>query len=195
MSYYYAKNEEKIGPLSLDELKKIELKKDTLVWHEGLDDWVKAEEVKELRDFIKVSSSPSLNIEEESNIIPPAFEQSTLQQTENSNPINKEISHPVSKPRVIWKSVTGLGFFAYSFYHFMSYADVQNYRNISLYLSEVSTPGIIGSFFGWNFPYIIIGSYFFLFSFPESKRRKVIFWILTTLFVIFGLLVILVLLF
>tara|TARA_B110001452_G_C15109053_1_gene386609 strand:- start:372 stop:845 length:474 start_codon:yes stop_codon:yes gene_type:complete len=49
MNYYYAKNEEKIGPLSLDELKKIELKKDTLVWHEGLDDWVKAEEVKELR--------------------------------------------------------------------------------------------------------------------------------------------------
>lgn len=48
MNYYYAKNEEKIGPLSLDELKKIELKKDTLVWHEGLDDWVKAEEVKEL---------------------------------------------------------------------------------------------------------------------------------------------------
>jgi len=57
MNYYYAKNEEKIGPLSLDELKKIELKKDTLVWYEGLDDWVKAEEVKELGDFFKVSSS------------------------------------------------------------------------------------------------------------------------------------------
>ena len=49
MNYYYAKNEEKIGPLSLDELKKIDLKKDTLVWYEGLDDWVKAEEIKELR--------------------------------------------------------------------------------------------------------------------------------------------------
>ena len=57
MNYYYAKNEEKIGPLSLDELKKIDLKKDTLVWYEGLDDWVKAEEFKELRDFFKVSSS------------------------------------------------------------------------------------------------------------------------------------------
>lgn len=51
MNYYYSKNEEKIGPLSLGELKKIELKKDTLVWYEGLDDWVKAEEVKELRDL------------------------------------------------------------------------------------------------------------------------------------------------
>ena len=147
MNYYYAKNEEKIGPLSLDELKKVDIKDDTLMWHEGLDDWVKAEDLKELKSFFNVSSSPSLNIEEESNIIPPAFEQSTLQQTENSNSINKEISHLVSKPRVIWKSLTGLGFFAYSFYHFMSYADVQNYRNISLYLSEVDTPVIIGSFF------------------------------------------------
>lgn len=42
MNYYFAKNEEKIGPLSLDELKKVYLKKDTLFWHEGLDDWFKA---------------------------------------------------------------------------------------------------------------------------------------------------------
>ena len=49
MQYYYAKKEEKIGPLTLDELKKVDIKDDTLVWHEGLDDWVKSEEVKELR--------------------------------------------------------------------------------------------------------------------------------------------------
>lgn len=48
MNYYYAKNDEKIGPLTLDELKKIDLKKDTLIWYDGIDDWIKAEEVKEL---------------------------------------------------------------------------------------------------------------------------------------------------
>ena len=36
MQYYYAKNEEKIGPLSLDELKKVDIKDDTLEAYELL---------------------------------------------------------------------------------------------------------------------------------------------------------------
>ena len=69
MNYYYAKNEEKIGPLSLDELKKIELKKDTLVWHEGLDDWIKAEDVSELKSLFaeKKTDNESKIIEAEEN--------------------------------------------------------------------------------------------------------------------------------
>ena len=65
MQYYYAKNEEKIGPLSLDELKKVDIKDDTLVWHEGLDDWVKAEELKELNSFFKTDVIG--NLKNESN--------------------------------------------------------------------------------------------------------------------------------
>ena len=53
MNYYYGKDEEKIGPLSLDELKKVDIKDDTLVWHEGLKDWVKASELKELKVLFK----------------------------------------------------------------------------------------------------------------------------------------------
>ena len=65
MQYYYAKNEEKIGPLSLDELKKVDIKDDTLVWHEGLKDWVKAEELKELKSFFKTDVIG--NLKNESN--------------------------------------------------------------------------------------------------------------------------------
>jgi hypothetical protein len=65
MNYYYAKNEEKIGPLDLDELKKVDIKYDTLVWHEGLDDWVKANELKELKSLFK--TEPVENLKNESN--------------------------------------------------------------------------------------------------------------------------------
>ena len=58
MNYYYAKNEEKIGPLTLGELKKIDIKKDTLVWYEGLKDWTKAGEIKELKELFKVIPPP-----------------------------------------------------------------------------------------------------------------------------------------
>ena len=65
MNYYYAKNEEKIGPLTLDELKKVDIKDDTLVWYEGLDDWIKAEELKELKSLFKTEAVG--NLKNESN--------------------------------------------------------------------------------------------------------------------------------
>lgn len=69
MNYYYAKNEEKTGPLSLDELKKVDLKKDTLIWYDGIDDWIKAEDVNELKDIFadKKSHNDSKIIETEEN--------------------------------------------------------------------------------------------------------------------------------
>lgn len=51
MEYYYSYNNEKTGPISLEELKKIDLKKDTLIWHDGLDKWVKAEELDDFKDL------------------------------------------------------------------------------------------------------------------------------------------------
>lgn len=67
MQYYYAKNEEKIGPLSLDELKKVDIKDDTLVWYEGLDDWVKAGELKELKSLLKTEAGENLKNESNGN--------------------------------------------------------------------------------------------------------------------------------
>jgi|SRR5690554_6671324 len=56
MKYFYIKNKEKVGPLSLDELKISGLERNTLVWKEGLDNWEKAVEFEELREIF--SSSP-----------------------------------------------------------------------------------------------------------------------------------------
>ena len=50
--YYYIKDGEKIGPFSLKELKDKDIKKSTLVWKEGLDNWLKARKLEEVNELI-----------------------------------------------------------------------------------------------------------------------------------------------
>ena len=50
MQYYYLKNRLRYGPVKFEELKSKDIKKDTLVWYEGLKDWTKAGEIKELKE-------------------------------------------------------------------------------------------------------------------------------------------------
>ncbi|MCL7763170.1 DUF4339 domain-containing protein [Polaribacter sp. Z014] len=51
--YYYADNDQKIGPLSKTELKG-KVSKDTLVWKGGMGNWIKASQLPELNDlFLK----------------------------------------------------------------------------------------------------------------------------------------------
>lgn len=58
MKYYYSINDRQEGPVTLDELKRINISNKTLVWHEGLTDWVLAENIEELNDFFKSKHSP-----------------------------------------------------------------------------------------------------------------------------------------
>ena len=51
MKYYVVKNETKAGPFTIDELKIHGLKEDSLIWHEGLEGWIKAKEINELSGF------------------------------------------------------------------------------------------------------------------------------------------------
>jgi hypothetical protein len=46
--YYYAENDQKFGPFSLEELKAKRISKSTLVWTEGMSTWQHAEEIEEL---------------------------------------------------------------------------------------------------------------------------------------------------
>ena len=52
-SYFVSKNSQpKEGPFNLEQLKKIKIDKDTLVWYEGLEEWKNANEIDELKDLI-----------------------------------------------------------------------------------------------------------------------------------------------
>lgn len=57
-SFYYAKGEEQVGPFTLNELKEEGVTQNTLVWHEGLDDWKEARHIKELQELFELSPPP-----------------------------------------------------------------------------------------------------------------------------------------
>lgn len=50
-TFYIQKNNTQQGPFSLDELKDHNISKDTMVWFEGLPDWIQASKVEELNEF------------------------------------------------------------------------------------------------------------------------------------------------
>jgi hypothetical protein len=63
--YYYTDGKERYGPFSLEELSGRKISGDTLVWKEGMADWMPARQVDELQTLL-VSSGPS-------TVPPPTF--------------------------------------------------------------------------------------------------------------------------
>ena len=64
--YYYAENGQQFGPFTIEELSVKKIKKETLVWYDGLGNWVSAGNVDELKSIL-VSTPPPLHQEEISN--------------------------------------------------------------------------------------------------------------------------------
>ncbi|MDA8963430.1 DUF805 domain-containing protein [Pseudomonadales bacterium] len=64
--YFYQKNDEKVGPLSLDSILygensdqiKSDIQDDTLIWYEGLEDWIPAREDDDLQHLFIESPPP-----------------------------------------------------------------------------------------------------------------------------------------
>ena len=67
MKYYFiAENDKQSGPLTIEDLRGKQIDKDTLVWSEGMPEWVAAETVEELRELLTskppVLPAPAVNI-------------------------------------------------------------------------------------------------------------------------------------
>ena len=75
--YYYADNDQQFGPFTVDELKTKRLKKSTLVWTEGMQDWTFANEIEELKNIL-ISEPPPLP---KKAIAPPTIETIQIKQT------------------------------------------------------------------------------------------------------------------
>lgn len=58
MKYFYSDNVKKHGPFSLEELLKEDLSDETLIWHEGLENWISAREIPELKIALEHSPPP-----------------------------------------------------------------------------------------------------------------------------------------
>lgn len=60
MEYYVVLNRERKGPFTIDQLKTMGLTPNTMVWHKGLSNWVKAMEVAELSALISQLNEPPM---------------------------------------------------------------------------------------------------------------------------------------
>ena len=56
--YFYNLNDEQKGPISFEDLKNLisskEIKSNTLIWKEGLEDWIKASEAEEFKSLFLI---------------------------------------------------------------------------------------------------------------------------------------------
>ena len=83
--YFYAENDQQFGPFNLDELKTKRLKKSTLIWTEGMQDWENAEEIAELKSII-IPEPPPLP---KKQINTPKIETIQIKQPYNQNSNSK----------------------------------------------------------------------------------------------------------
>ncbi len=68
--YYYTDGKERFGPLTIEELKQKSITPETLVWKEGLPDWVPANTLADLKDLFDVPAE-STNRVASSGTLPP----------------------------------------------------------------------------------------------------------------------------
>jgi len=80
-TYYIAVNGLRTGPFTFNELENKKIEKDTLIWTEGFENWVKAVEIPELKRFINVEPPPIPNFGSGKNTGPKEPPFSTQQNT------------------------------------------------------------------------------------------------------------------
>ena len=61
--YFYIKDESKIGPFNIEDLKLEGIKRDTLIWFQGIKNWTKASEVTELCELFIHLPPPIPNVQ------------------------------------------------------------------------------------------------------------------------------------
>ena len=84
IQYYYSNGNDKFGPFNIEQLKNKNISKETLVWHEGINEWKKASELQELNNTLF-----SISLEKKSTVF-------NLQKAEN-NDIDETIRFEESK--------------------------------------------------------------------------------------------------
>jgi hypothetical protein len=68
--FYIHRDDQQQGPFSKDELKDLKITRDTMVWFEGADNWIKAIEVDDLQEIFKGIPPP---IQTNSPVTPPTL--------------------------------------------------------------------------------------------------------------------------
>jgi len=66
--YFYSDGKEKHGPLTFDELKQVNISKETLIWFEGLDEWKLAVDLDDMKPILELQPPPIFTNENNESI-------------------------------------------------------------------------------------------------------------------------------
>jgi hypothetical protein len=72
-NYYLHDGNQEQGPFDIEQLKSHGLKKETKIWHEGLEHWTTVGELEELKDLLNRKTPPPLNKTTEETKAPPKY--------------------------------------------------------------------------------------------------------------------------
>ena len=147
--FYIIKNEIQEGAFSVEELKSLNIKNDTPIWYEGIENWTTAEKVEELKFLLKVN--------------PPEFTKEKKQENFSENSIKAENKYTkyffwsgLALLSIILISVFGLEILPLVlipigiYFLWKNIGGLKVYSIISLLISIAGTIGGIGLVFAVN---------------------------------------------
>lgn len=67
--YFYSNDNQKNGPYTFEEIKNENIKKETLMWYEGLEEWTKASDLNEMIPILELNPPSFSAIKQDSNLI------------------------------------------------------------------------------------------------------------------------------
>lgn len=103
MEYWIVINEERIGPLTIEELKGYDLKADTPVWYAGLEDWIQADQVAELAELLNSEATDVVeNFEEEATEVVDAEPVSEPESTQPKMAVEEKPLRPCPPSYLVW---------------------------------------------------------------------------------------------
>ena len=113
--YFYSNDNQENGPYSFEELKNKNIKKETLIWYEGLENWTQASELFEMTSILELNpaaSNPSFIENNISNI--PIIESNNFEKSGNIQKSKKGMfSRPFSFDGRIRRTEYGISLIIY----------------------------------------------------------------------------------
>ncbi len=121
--FFYTNGTEKIGPFTLEELKRQNLSRDTKIWFYGLENWTALSDIEELSSI--TNSIPPKLRNEEKEIIQRTY---NTNRTNPSQPSNRRILKKVAIITIVFASLILISYFIYN-----------NQRDLRLYKKVVDS--------------------------------------------------------
>lgn len=87
--YFIHNGETENGPFDIEQLKSMQIKNETPIWYEGLQNWTVAGNIEELKAIIISTSTPPKFenfAQQNSNVHPPSFRKTTFETNQNFEP-------------------------------------------------------------------------------------------------------------